>query len=339
MEREEILKNLSKYKLYKNLNETCDDKFKYDSYCQQVKYLANTYPGILEVCYMYARNLIYLHEVLKTETDNDERCRYINFWITDHIREKLETQWTDNRLIKSILRSFLQVEHAITAESKNNNCHFDYKSEVDINLWKEWKDLHDYIRNYNDINERINSHGNFCKLYSNYFAYIKGLHEKYKKECCNGTSDKCPSSMNLDYFCSSDRFMNKLKCDETKGITVASSPEERFRSMRGSHEGNIPYSEPLSPPEEQNDKHEDAMTNNTDYYTKLGIGLSFFGILSTFFYMYKFTTFGNVIHSKVLKTKIKVNLDEDAQNLMIHELNKEDESLYSDGYQIAYHPS
>ncbi|SBT72797.1 PIR protein [Plasmodium ovale] len=336
---EEILKNLSKYKLYKKLNETCEDKDNYVSYCQRVQYLANIYPGILEVCYMYARNLIHLHEILRVETENEERCRYINFWITDHVRKKLETQWTDNRLIKSILLGFLKVEHAIMAESQNNICRFDYKSEVDINLWKEWKDLHDYIRNYDDINERINSHGNFCKLYSNYFPYIKGLHEKYNKECCNGSSGKCPNSMNLNYFCSSDRFMNKLECDETKGITVASSPEERYRSMRGSHEGGISHSEPSSTREEQNDTHEDAMTNNTDYYTKLGIGFSFLGILSTFLYLYKFTTFGNVIRSKVLKTKIKVNLDEDAQNLMIRELNKEDESLYSDAYQIAYHPS
>ncbi|SBT00074.1 hypothetical protein POVCU1_057340, partial [Plasmodium ovale curtisi] len=51
-----------------------------------------------------------------------------------------------------------------------------------------------------------------------------------------------------------------------------------------------------------------------------------------------FTTFGNIIRSKVLKTKIKVNLDEDAQNLMTHELNNEDKSFYSDDYKIAYNP-
>ncbi|SBT55184.1 PIR Superfamily Protein [Plasmodium ovale wallikeri] len=108
-------------------NQKFGDTIKYDSYCNGVKYLTNVYPGILEVCYMFAKNLIYLHEILKEEEDNDERCRYFNFWITDHVKKKLKTEWNDHRYITSILSGFYGVENLIRASTHNNNCHFDYK--------------------------------------------------------------------------------------------------------------------------------------------------------------------------------------------------------------------
>ncbi|SBT00681.1 PIR Superfamily Protein, partial [Plasmodium ovale curtisi] len=52
-----------------------------------------------------------------------------------------------------------------------------------------------------------------------------------------------------------------------------------------------------------------------------------------------FTTFGNWIRSKVLKNEMKVNLDEDLQNLTTHELNNLDENNFTDDYNITYHPS
>ncbi|SBS98966.1 PIR Superfamily Protein [Plasmodium ovale curtisi] len=336
---EKILENLPKYKLYEILNKKCEDKNIYVSYCSKVDYLEEWYSGFLEVCYMFARNLINLHEILSEETDKDKHCRYINFWITDYVRKKLETQWQDIRLIDSILPGFLTVEHSITAAYKNNNCYFDYISEVDINLWKERKDLFDYIENYNYIKEKIKSDEHLCKIYSKYFAYIKGLHDKYKSECCNDSSDKCPHQIDLSYFCTSDTLSNELECDKTKGITTVSPGDEESQPMVGLQEGDRSSLLSTSSLEHNHDANRDEITNNTDYYSKLGVGFSFLGILSSFFYIYKFTTFGNWIRSKVLKNEMKVKLDEYAQNLTTHELNNFDENNFTDGYNITYHPS
>ncbi|SBT58073.1 PIR Superfamily Protein [Plasmodium ovale wallikeri] len=235
--QEKILENSSKYKLYEKLNKECGDKCTYVSYCSKVQYLEKWYSGFLNVCYMFARNWINLHEILSEETDKDKHCRYINFWITDYVRKKLETQWKNVSFIGSIFRFFITVKHSITSASRNNNCHFDYISEADINLWKEWKHLHDYIENYNDIKQRISSHGNFCTKYSKYFAYIKGLHDKHKGKCCNGSSNKCRYHIDLSYICKNDSLFNELKCDKTKGITAVTQGDGKHQPMDVSQEG------------------------------------------------------------------------------------------------------
>ncbi|SBT01839.1 PIR Superfamily Protein, partial [Plasmodium ovale curtisi] len=51
-----------------------------------------------------------------------------------------------------------------------------------------------------------------------------------------------------------------------------------------------------------------------------------------------FTAFGTWAHSKILKRKIDVNLDQDAPNLFENELNNVDQKIYNDGYKVTYHP-
>ncbi|SBT01111.1 PIR Superfamily Protein [Plasmodium ovale curtisi] len=286
---------------------------------------------------MFARNLINLHDILSGE-NKDKHCIYMNFWITYYVRKMLETEWKGNPHMTSMVRSFLTVENAITGASQKYNCHFDYNSNIDLDLWKERKYLHDYIENYDDIKEIINSNGHSCKIYSKYFDYIKKSHEKYKEECCSTSSNKCHNHINLSYFCNNDKFISKLECDENKGVVTASSREERDQVLEEPGESARYNSAPSSVHDQNQEVTGDTLTNNSDYYAKLGTSLSFLGIVSTIFYLYKFTTFGKLIRSKVLKTKIKVNIDEDAQNLMTHELNNEDKSFYSDDYKIAYNP-
>ncbi|SBT01879.1 PIR protein [Plasmodium ovale] len=266
-------------------------------------YLITWYSGIHEVCYMFAKNLINLHEILSEEKDNDKRCIYFNFWITDHVRKKFNTQWEDKSKISSILTGFLTVEKFIAEESKNNNCQFNYNSNIDLELWKERKYLYDYIENYDDIKVIINSDGNLYNL------------------------------------CTSDRFNNKLQCDESNAVAATRTEDDNARDM-GELDGSG-MSHSVLPESIEPDIHTSGylLSNNTDYYAKLGGSLTFMGILSTFLYLYKFTTFGTWIRSKIVKNKINVILDDEAQNSIAHELNNMHENLYSDGYNITYHSS
>ncbi|SBS95744.1 PIR Superfamily Protein [Plasmodium ovale curtisi] len=335
---EKILENSSKRELYSKLNNNYHDKREYVSYCSREEYLEKRYSGFLEVCYMFAKNLIQLPQILSHVMNDDERCRYFNFWITDLVRKKWETEWKGKGSVNYIFQALYGVEHLITVSSQKYNCHFDYNSNIDLNLWKERKDLHDYIENYSYIKEKIKSDMHLCKIYSEYFVYIKGLHEKYKGECCNGSSNKCPNQMNLDHFCNNETLNNKLECNETNILTEASAKNEKLVSMDELQEDVISYSTTPSHGY-QHDSNGNLSNNNADNYTKIGVSLSFLGILSSFFYMYKFTTFGNWIRSKVLKQNINVNLDQDAQNLLEHDLNNVHENIYNDGYNLTYHPS
>ncbi|SBT56069.1 PIR Superfamily Protein [Plasmodium ovale wallikeri] len=340
VEEEKILQNLSKYELYDKFNQNVDDTSKYVSYCKLMTLYTGMYPGILDVCYIFARNLITLPEILNHHMDNDERCRYFNFWITDKVRKLLATEWKDNGSEHIALTRFLQVENSIKKESENNNCHFDYSSNVTLELWKEWKDLHDYIRNYDDIQQRITSDGHMCTIYSKYFNNIKKAHDKYKEECCNRDSNNCPNLIKLDYFCTENNLFTKLTCEETKNDASASPEMSRNSNPHGQlATDKIPSAFPISRHSDDVGSH-DLSPYNSNYYVKLSVGLSLLGIFSTIFYLYNFTTLGTWIRSKILrKNKINDNMDKDSQNLLEHESGNVDVNFYGDDFNIKYLPS
>ncbi|SBT59141.1 PIR Superfamily Protein [Plasmodium ovale wallikeri] len=340
VEEEKILQNLSKYELYDKFNQNVDDTSKYVSYCKLMTHYTGMYPGILDVCYIFARNLITLPEILNHHMDNDERCRYFNFWITDKVRKLLATEWKDNGREHIALTRFLQVENSIKKESENNNCHFDYRSSVTLELWKERKDLHDYIRNYNEIQQRITSDGHMCTIYSKYFNNIKKAHDKYKEECCNRDSNNCPNLIKLDYFCTENNLFTKLTCEETKNDASASPEMSRNSNPHGQlATDKIPSAFPISRHSDDVGSH-DLSPYNSNYYVKLSVGLSLLGIFSTIFYLYNFTTLGTWIRSKILrKNKINDNMDKDSQNLLEHESGNVDVNFYGDDFNIKYLPS
>ncbi|SBS94379.1 PIR Superfamily Protein [Plasmodium ovale curtisi] len=338
MEGEQILENSPKYKLYDKFNEECEDVRKYSNYCRTMQYLERWYNDILEVCYKFARNLINLRKILRDE-NNDEHCRYLNFWINDHVRKKFDSHWKDKSNIPSVLTGFLTVENTIPIASKNN-CYFDYRSDVSLDLWKEWKDLHDYIRNYDYINERITSGGDICTTYSKYFDHIKRLHDNFKSKCCDKSTFDCPYRIKLYDWCTKDSLFTKKECDKNKGVGAYSS---EINGNQGSEDQHIDGAHALVFPLEthtDDDSSGGLLSDSSNYYVKLSSGLSLLGISSAVFYLYNFTTFGKRIRSKVLrKEKINIDLEENAQNLIEHASDNLGVNIYDNDFHINYQSS
>ncbi|SBT58699.1 PIR Superfamily Protein [Plasmodium ovale wallikeri] len=319
---ERILEKLTKYKLYDKL-----DKNNYNisdcEYCSRVNSILTKHNGASELCCRFAKNLITLPTILDDEGNSNERCRYFNFWINYSISKITSTYDTDTYNINQILTRFLQVHNRIKSQNKHNNCEFEYNRENDLKLWNEWKDLYDYIRNYDDIKDIINSDGNLCKLYSEYFSYITKLYSAYKNKCCdNIVYSVCPYSLNFKEWCKLDKIYTKLSCDETKATVPTPQDHGADRSMEGRHADGISHLASSLSLEHNNLVSRDMINNNTYYYAKLG-----------------FTAFGKWIHSKILKQKIDVNLDSGIQDLMEHQLNNPDENIHNNGYNITYRPS
>ncbi|SBS94920.1 PIR Superfamily Protein [Plasmodium ovale curtisi] len=334
---EEILKGLPKYQIYDELNETQGRNNCY-SHCKRLYRFNAQYEGIHDLCCLFEKNLKNLSARIKNENNNTEQCRYFYFWLNDEIRKKLKTRHPNTTNDTNVLLAFYSVGSNINSELSNNNCKYIYDNNVTLDLWKKWKDLYDYIRNYSYIYNKINSN-NLCQIYDKYFAYILSLYGEYKKECCGSSLLKCPNNLNMQEWCKADNIFNKLSCKDTRPITTPFSSHGTPEAAEYQHEDDGTHSALFLAREYKHDTNGDRKTNDIDYYVKLGTSLSFLGILSTFFYLYNFTTFGNWIRSKILKNKINVKLDEDTQKLMPHELNNVDENFYSDAYKIKYVPS
>ncbi|SBS98730.1 PIR Superfamily Protein [Plasmodium ovale curtisi] len=337
---EKILKDLTKYKLYEKFNKN-EDKDKYSRFCRSMNYVNRILIGFSDLCHMYARNLVTLPKILKGEINENENCRYFTFWIHDEIRKIDSSRWLDSHKIKYILNKFYQVQESIKAEKQNNDCFYEYRSDIELNLWKKWKDLYDYIINFEDIKSTVKSDGNLCKLYDRYFDYISEVHKKYKTECCNSDySPICPDGIRFNKWCNEDEIFKKLECNQNKAHLAASirdggtfDPSEQQESGGTNLKTVLQFQSDYSTTDE-------ALTNNTDYYTKLSVPLLLLGLSSTFFYLYNFTSLGPLVRSKILgKGKIKDNINEDAQNLLEYYSNNIGSNFDDNDFHIKYNPS
>ncbi|SBT84248.1 PIR protein [Plasmodium ovale] len=336
---DKILSDLSKYKLYDKLNENVE-KGNYSRYCETLKFMDSRYVGFNKLCAKFARNLTKLQLILKDEQDNKERCRYFMFWIHDQIKKKFNTDWKGKNKINYVLLQFYQVEENIQANSENNNCYYQYMSNTGLDLWIEWKDLYDYINNYVDIERKITDNVELCQIYQGYYAHIEKIYGNFKNECCNNSSDKCPYPLKSNEWCNKDYNLPKLACEESKTKRDSPARDIRVQDLENEQQGGESHSLPVSLLQHDQETYGDGNTNNSDYYAKIGFSLPFLGILSTSVYLYKFTTFGTWIRSKLLrKSKINFNPDDDTEHLLPHDSEDIDLNTYNDDFNINYHPS
>ncbi|SBT55544.1 PIR Superfamily Protein [Plasmodium ovale wallikeri] len=334
---ETILKGLPKYELYKNLDNK-DDNSNYYSHCTRVNNLESRYNGIRELCSMFARNLIKLNEILKDEDDKNDRCSYFTFWIHDYLRKKFSNEWKDLE-VDVIIRRFFSLLTTVKGKSVTHNCNYNYVQTYTLDLWRNWKDLYDFMKNYNEIQNKINSNEILCSNYLEYYKYIEGIYKSYKQDCCSINNTKCPFLYGDNPWCQQTDTLPKLECKENKRVESDSTERQKTHTLEISAQDGVSYSVAASLPDRDEDKTGD-MTNNSDYYTKLGVSLPFIGIISTFVYLYNFTTFGTWIRSKLLgKSKMNLNLDDDAEHLLQHDSENIDLNTYNDDFNINYHSS
>ncbi|SBT55612.1 PIR Superfamily Protein [Plasmodium ovale wallikeri] len=169
--------------------------------------------------------------------------------------------------------------------------------------------------------------------------YIERIYKVYKQDCCNSNNPKCPFPNGSNPWCQQNHTLPKLECNKVNPVESAYTEAERAGTVEISAQDGVSYSVASPLPAPDQDETGD-MVNNSDYYSKLGVSLPFLGILSTFVYLYNFTTFGTRIRSKLLrKSKTNLNLDDDAQHLLQHDSENIDLNTYNDDFNINYHSS
>ncbi|CAG9482206.1 unnamed protein product [Plasmodium vivax] len=206
-----ILKNLSKYKLYEKFNNHEVDS-KYEYYCDQNDWGFSNYHGMYELCVRFAKNLHELDKIMESEKDSKERCRYLNFWTNDQIRKKFDSYHdVKPREINSIVSGFFSVSHFVNEASSQYICRYGYNSDFNMDLWKKWKDLYDYIRNKDDISSIFVSNKDLCNISQEYYAHIKSIYQEYRNKCCGDYYKNCPYHLDFNKWCEMDNILNELE--------------------------------------------------------------------------------------------------------------------------------
>ncbi|GAB69732.1 hypothetical protein PCYB_004810, partial [Plasmodium cynomolgi strain B] len=211
--------NLILYKLYDVLNRE-GIKDKDIPYCKGKQTKFNGYNYLYELCKMFEKNLRELPTIMSEETDKNEQCRYLIFWLNDQMRKKFNLYKDTNININLIMQQFSSVSHLVNNDLSNNQCKYYYMRDITMELWKKWKDLYNYIRNKNEIEKIIVTDKKLCKIYKSYHTYITSIYADYQKECCNGSKVRCPLFLKFDNWCYENDILTKLKCNESDEIVT-----------------------------------------------------------------------------------------------------------------------
>ncbi|SBT02491.1 PIR Superfamily Protein, partial [Plasmodium ovale curtisi] len=283
---ENILKGSSKYNLYDELSNTIAEH-ESTNRCNVVKQVFPEYNNIYQFCGIFTKNLKMLHTILAGENDYNERCKQFVFWTHYEISKRLSNypRNTDNE--QKIMHRFYTLFNTIKAQSVISRCNYNYRSDLDLTLWKQWKHLYDYIGNYSDIENKIKRDQGLCPKYLDFFNYIEGIYKSYKEDCCNSHVLKCPFHFGSNLWCENDYTLPKYKCDEIKAISGETTEHEVNQVLDESQEGGRSHPATSSTLEVTNATAADTIINNSDYYIKPSIGISLLSLSSIIFYLYK----------------------------------------------------
>ncbi|KMZ79448.1 variable surface protein Vir5 [Plasmodium vivax India VII] len=213
---ENILKGFTEYQKYNELNNQTTDETICVKYRDKFIHLENKNKGITTVCTKLATNLEKLSSKTSISADHSERCSYMNYWTYNIIMHTLSSISNNDEkiyLLKIINNLLFDINDKLTKEKK---C--IYYVDNDLDKWKEEKDLHDYFKNYSDI-DKIASDNSKNTDYCDYIIYINSLYEKYVHSCCtyffnNPYWNDCKAYFNCEEQYNPHNLYLKLNCQE-----------------------------------------------------------------------------------------------------------------------------
>ncbi|VUZ93890.1 PIR protein [Plasmodium vivax] len=146
---ETVLKDLSAYKIYKELNATVD-KDKYCIDCKEVAKLDSTYPGIYKFCRKLARNLRKkLDNIKSLETNENDRCLYLIYWTYEEIK-KIHKSGIKRMYEIPFFPVILKVANDINYQLTGNDI-FDKSEEISKKFDKKVISIREFIEKQENL--------------------------------------------------------------------------------------------------------------------------------------------------------------------------------------------
>ncbi|EDL42681.1 variable surface protein Vir12-like [Plasmodium vivax] len=192
---------------YKKLDDL-DIKDYSDNYCE--KDLGSPKKEDKELCNKVSKHLKRLSGI----SNNDDRkhgCFYFQYWFYDQISKKYSADDKINN--KQVSDKLFDLVATTILKSPNLEPCRCYESGTP-SIWKEEKDLHDYFKNYKDIN-CTNSDKTTCEKYVRYVTYIDKLFQNKEDTCCydEDVESFCEHYINCNNKYRPDGLLTKLQTE------------------------------------------------------------------------------------------------------------------------------
>ncbi|SBT58148.1 PIR Superfamily Protein [Plasmodium ovale wallikeri] len=333
------LDDLPSFRFYAKLDEGYEYLWNYDYFFDtviNVELDLNT--NISNIRKSLLKAFTYVSNMRTTSDQYEERWDYLYFWMGDKVYEIVQSI-SDFEDIMNIANSLKKHVHPKNEEYDKDL--FKIGKDQLINL----KKLYDFSQNHKAI-EVITSPSDYeCSHeYNNYILESYKLYENIERECLvDTTRPYCNIYRNIEKN-NPKLKSTRLICHRVKN--PVSSQEGRSgmqhgltgESLRRSDEQGSPLG-----PRGVSSLHgsldsEDKETSPTNSSNPTAIILPFFGLLCTFFILYKFTPLGTLIHGHFVKRKINQWNEETVDESLAEEYKPEDENSLVNTHNIYYNP-
>ncbi|SBT83876.1 PIR protein [Plasmodium ovale] len=183
----DILGETLTYKLY----EEFDSDKNYvndDEYCNKFDDLGNTYKSNSKTLCKKIVGNVKKFDTFNSDIKGDERCLHYKNWVYQKIWNIFISEKNHEDAGKAIDK-FMVLQSDIVKNLQQKVCryYFTVKNFMELHVKKEEKDLYEYFKYYNTIDNKISPGMSDEVKYRQYLTYIIKLYERRKNEweCCN----------------------------------------------------------------------------------------------------------------------------------------------------------
>ncbi|SBS92812.1 PIR Superfamily Protein [Plasmodium ovale curtisi] len=316
--------------------ERLDERYKLhgnNAKCSILQEELRDYSGIKNFCMNLTGIFTKFDELSLYHPFDNDNCRIVKYWIFDRLFNQIIKD-DKNKNIGDILTKLFPIQQSYV---KAKHCDlFNYPKIKDH--FNTMKRVYDYATDYNAIDVYIVGKSYLCT--ENMRTFVNENDESYKK-----VKAECDTSNNNETYCAvlrhiknwdvNKKLSNKLTCrgkpsPETEVATHAIGAQ-------GIHLHGLGNNEQPSTELHAEDTHIPVST------PVISVIFPLFGILFSFFILYKFTTFRRSLHARFMRKVISApQTDEELESekefseKIYKQVNRDSES--SKCY-IGYHPA
>ncbi|SBS90632.1 PIR Superfamily Protein [Plasmodium ovale curtisi] len=268
----------------------------------------------------------------------NHNCIIVKYWMFDN----LYNGTIQNKKIHEIVGKLIKIWY----EYDVKNCDFikDVSTKDDF---EKMKKLYYYASNYETIQMYIN--GNDGKCHSNVKKYIDEmdkLYNKVKDDCQNPINTYCNILNDINSVYTTEDKLSKLNCI-VETLTELPTREDAnvggFQGRANSYGGLMSHGT-FNPSGEDSEDFslgpEASRDSISPSSTIVASTIPVLGILVAFFTVHKFTPFGTMLHSRLLRNKItRLHAVDEEPNRYLEDYYEYDVSNYSEKQNnISYLP-
>ncbi|SBT59313.1 PIR Superfamily Protein [Plasmodium ovale wallikeri] len=271
------------YKL-ENINGKCTNCATCSKYGQG---LTNLFSFQL-LCQRLVKNIEYIHSAnaINSKYLDEKSCDDFIYWIHNNVYNMNDKKNHNENI--NIFGHLKNIWDEVNRNLKGSGIDPLYKCNISnietlkLDELKEKKIMSDYCQNFDNLTIKLttNPHKPHCHIYYDYFMKTMKAYEKISELCHNSSNSKCPNiclQKNVD----PKRILNSLKCAKIQAQEKKENliPEEKCNTEKDAL--NSQLQQALS-------AADNPAFNYSDPRSVFLILFTFWGMLLTFFFLYKY---------------------------------------------------